>query len=164
MKRVRWLLALVFVIALAAFLLFVWPTIYRYDRVGMFEVRTNRLTSTLALRTPGGWTTPPEPRSVRESPSAQELRAATLKQFSWGSNGLMIGQVVNTGTEPVRGKIAVHIEVYAKNGTRLKDRTLRLSVDWPPGQESLFLLRTNLTTPQPDDETKVRVVSIFSNG
>lgn len=63
----------------ALFLLYCWPTLYRYDTSQSVRYRTNRVTGHVALLTPVGWygisTSPPRgprPESAKE-PSPASL-------------------------------------------------------------------------------------------
>jgi hypothetical protein len=121
------------VLAVIAFLLFVWPTAYRYDRIvwsdgSSFPVRTNRFTGTAEWLLPGaGWEVMTRAESESQSLEVKtkelkslsgfDLRAIDLSKLRWESTGLIEGPVYNPTNYRIR-ELALCVEVYNKKDKR----------------------------------------------
>ena len=153
---------LVFLVVAAAalFWIIVKPSIWSYDRLGALRVRTHRFTGALQVDTGSGWRTPPEPRDSNATPTAAELAKVKIKEVAWGPVGLLGGRIYNDSDRPIIGKIVLYVVIRDKGGEKIADRELRKSVEWPSHQESIFLIKSGLTTPGPTDKTKLELRSI----
>ena len=156
------LLAPLVPLGLFAFLVFVWPTVWRYATYEGRGVRIHRLTNEVqfAQKDANGATTfrkfgknnEPDAHPSSRLPTASDLARVTLRNVRalYGlPRGLITGEAVNTSSQHIVGDVQFNVQV-ARRGTQPQERTLRASVDWPPHAVSPFELRTSFNLEQGD--------------
>lgn len=137
---------------LAGLLYFIYLLInqWQYLTIGSFEVRRNRLTGIAEIKYNDKWTRFQDDPYAEPIPS-EKLPRIRIEDLTWGPDGLLVGHAVNRLTTPIQGRLAVRIILRVKKDLRfVRDRSLRATVDFPPGKPVPFILRTDLTTPDPE--------------
>jgi len=96
-----------------AFLVLVWPTPYRYDRLTVgpasFPVRINRVTGSTQILEPGGWQKAPKPRHEELLPIGA-LEKIRLGQANWSSQQLRF-QLYN-GSDYSLSEVTLKVTAY----------------------------------------------------
>jgi hypothetical protein len=128
-------------IVLIAFLFFVWPTPYWYDRIvwtdgKSFPVRTNRFTGTPEWLLPGGgWKIMTSTETKTEELKfllRLDLRAIDLSQLQWASTGFIKGPIYNPTNYRLM-ELTLRVRVYSKKEKRqLLERDYRDTVSISP--------------------------------
>lgn len=167
--NIRVLLRILAAIAAAGLLFGLWRLFNQWDaeRIGTFETRRNNITGMVEIKDEAGrWT--PSFKNDRYAPGLAEddLKNIRLVDGTWGSDGILVGRAQNISpTRAVVGRVGFLVRVYYPDGRRLKDRTLRATVNWPAGASAPFIIDTNLPTPASNQKWTVNLVTAYdANG
>ena len=126
---------------------------WQYHRIGSFDTRLNRLTGIAEIRQNNQWTRFQDDPYAEPVPT-EKLKRIRIENLAWGPEGLLVGHAVNRLADPIKGRLAIRIVLRNKKDQRfVRDRSLRVTVDFPPGKPTSFIIRTNLTTPDPEKLT-----------
>lgn len=138
---------------------------WQYHRIGSFETRLNRLTGIAEINHNGTWTRFQDDPYAEAIPE-EKLKRIRIENLAWGPGGLLTGQAVNRLADPIQGRLAIRIVLRNKKDQRfIRDRSLRVTVDFPPGKPTPFIIRTNLTTPDPEKlKTELELVPTSFSG
>lgn len=143
--------ALILLIVVLWFL-FIWPTPYRYHKLGTSDVRSNRFTGRVEYLTSSGWkergaeieptptpvplpTTPSlKPPPVPPNPSEEDIShldgEGGFKADYGDLTTVFEINAYNSATKPIKGEIVVHVVIMKKRGNEiLHDRRLRTAID-----------------------------------
>jgi hypothetical protein len=121
------------------------------ETVGNYEIQRNSISGTVRVKSGDQWI-----ESVREDPLAANapadvLRNVTFSEVTWGKGGLLCARVKTE--KPVKGRVALNFLTRSNESQQwIKDRTLRVYVEWQEG-ETPFALHTSLPTP---DTTRIK--------
>jgi hypothetical protein len=110
----------------------------------------------------GHWT--PSFKNDRYAPglTEAELKNIRLVDGAWGADGILAGRAENISpAKSVTGRLGFLVRIYYPDGRRLKDRTLRATVDWPAGTSTPFIIDTNLPTPASNQKWTVGLVTAY---
>jgi len=133
---------------------------WRYGDVNGIKVRRHVLSGKIQTNNDGQWM-----QSWQDDPGAnllepKDIRRIRLTDVVWGNGGLLFGFAKITGTTGVRGRFALQVRVVEPSGTRVRDRTLRVSADWPANTVIPWVLDTQISTPELRQKTVVRLEPI----
>lgn len=139
---------------------------WSYQQIGPYAVRRSVLTGKLQVRGDDGqWTDSLKHDPYAPSLTPDDLKQAQLTAGAWGANGVLCGRARNRSqNHAIQGRIAFRIEIHTFDGKRFKDRTLRETVDWPPGAATPFVLNTGLPTPTATQRWTVDLVPVQAAG
>jgi hypothetical protein len=158
----RWVLMTVLSIVLGTLVLGTLAGCAKVEQVGTYEVQRNDVSGTLKLKEGDSWI-----ESVKEDPSAanaakEAVAGVTFSDITWGEKGILCAKAHPKQT--VSGKVSLMIEIYDKaTNKRLRDKSVRVAVEWPAGKETPSVLNTTLATPEVKDTfTKITAEPILS--
>jgi hypothetical protein len=137
-------------IAFLLYLIYLVAAMWLRVPVPGYEVRRNRFTGIVQVRDGDRWNHfRPDPYSA--SLTAEDFKRLRITDAAWGPGGILCGRAENISDQPVTGRVSFRIVIREARGQGkfLRDRSLRESVDFPPKRVTPFVLRTNLTTPDP---------------
>ncbi|MES2464211.1 MAG: hypothetical protein V4671_26915 [Armatimonadota bacterium] len=142
-----------------------WKLFHQWDEepIGRFETRRNNITGKVEIKDDAGqWS--PSFTNDRYAPGLAEadLKIIRLVEGAWGNDGILVGRAKNISTDKaVVGRVGFLVQIYYPDGRRLKDRTLRATVNWPAGVSTPFIIDTNLPTPAPNQKWTVDLVTAY---
>jgi hypothetical protein len=163
--NIRVLIWFLMALAAAGLVFGVWKLTHQWDeeQIGKFETRRNNITGIVEIKdAEGRWT--PSFKNDRYAPGVTEadLKNIRLEDGAWGADGILVGRATNTSaTKDVTGRLGFLVQIYYPDGRRLKDRTLRATVNWPAGSSTAFIIDTNLTTPAWNQKWTVDLVTAY---
>ena len=163
--NIRVLVRIIAAIALVGLLFGVWRLFHQWDdeRIGVFETRHNNITGIVEVKNASGqWT--PSFKNDRYAPGVDtaDLKNIRLVNGAWNADGILVGRAENISkTKPVVGRLGFLVRIYYPDGRRLKDRTLRVTVNWPAGSSAPFIIDTNLPTPASNQKWTVDLVTAY---
>lgn len=166
--KIRVLIRILTAVAVAGALFGLWRLFHQWDneRIGTFETRHNNITGMVAIKdASGNWT--PSFKNDRYAPGLTEtdLKNIRLVDGAWGAGGILAGRAKNiSDTKAVTGRLGFLVRIYYPDGRRLKDRTLRATVNWPAGSSAPFIIDTNLSTPASNQKWTVELVTAYDAG
>lgn len=133
---------------------------WRYGDVNGIKVRRHVLSGKIQTNNDGIWL-----QSWQDDPGAKllepkDIRRIRLTDVVWGNGGLLFGYAKVSGQLGISGRFAVQIRVFEPSGTRVRDRTLRVSADWPLNTNVPWVLDTQMGTPELRQKTIVRLEPI----
>jgi hypothetical protein len=163
--NIRILVRILATLAAAGLIFGLWRLFHQWDyaRIGVFETRRNNLTGILEIKDEAGrWA--PSFKNDRYAPGLTEadLKNIRLADGAWGADGILVGRARNiSATKAVSGRVGFLIHIFYPDGRRLKDRTLRATVNWPAGSSTPFIIDTNLATPDSNQKWTVDLVTAY---
>jgi hypothetical protein len=163
--NIRVLLRILAAIAAVGVCFGIWKLLHQWDeaRIGTFETRRNNITGIVEIKDDSGkWT--PSFKNDRYAPGLTEadLKSVRLMDGAWGDDGILAGRAKNiSSTKAIVGRVGFLVRIYYPDGRRLKDRTLRATVNWPAGTSSPFIIDTNLPTPASNQKWTVDLVTAY---
>ena len=163
--NIRVLVRIIVAIVSVGLLFGLWKLFHQWDsqRIGVFETRRNNITGIEEIKDESGqWT--PSFKNDRYAPGvdAADLKSIRLVDGAWNANGILVGRAKNiSATKAVAGRIGFLVRIYYPDGRRLKDRTLRVTVNWPAGSSTPFIIDTNLPTPASNQKWTVDLVTAY---
>lgn len=133
---------------------------WRYGDVNGIKVRRHVLSGKIQTNNDGVWL-----QSWQDDPGAKllepkDIRRIRLTDVVWGNSGLLYGFAKITGTSGLSGRFALQVRVFEPSGTRVRDRTLRVSADWQSTTLIPWVLDTQMATPELRQKTVVRLEPI----
>ena len=133
---------------------------WRYGDVNGIKVRRHVLSGKIQTNNDGVWL-----QSWQDDPGAKllepkDIRRIRLTDVVWGNSGLLYGFAKVTGTSGLSGRFALQVRVFEPSGTRVRDRTLRVSADWQSNTLIPWVLDTQMATPELRQKTVVRLEPI----
>ncbi len=157
-----WVFAVVVVSGLA---FGVWKLVNQWDEehIGKFETRRNNITGIVQIKdSSGNWTASFNNDRYAPGVAEADLKNIRLGDGAWGADGILVGRATNiSATKPVAGRLGFLVQIYYPDGRRLKDRTLRATVNWPAGSSTPFIIDTNLSTPASNQKWTVDLVTAY---
>lgn len=163
--NIRVLVRIIAVILAVGLLCGLWKLFHQWDkeRIGTFETRRNNITGIEEIKDESGeWT-----RSFKIDRYAPGVDGADLKKIrlvdgAWGADGILVGRAKNiSAAKAVTGRLGFLVRIYYPDGRRLKDRTLRMTVNWSAGSSTPFIIDTNLPTPASNQKWTVDLVTAY---
>ncbi|MBC8102262.1 MAG: hypothetical protein H7Z41_06720 [Cytophagales bacterium] len=134
-----------------------------YERIGQFDTRRNNITGMVEIKDDAGrWT--PSFKNDRYAPGIPEtdLKGIRLTDGAWGADGILTGRARNPSpNKAVVGRVGFLVRIYYPDGRRLKDRTLRATVNWPAQSSTVFIMDTNLPTPASNQKWTLDMVTAY---
>lgn len=133
---------------------------WRYGDVNGIKVRRHVLSGKIQTNNDGVWL-----QSWQDDPAAKllepkDIRRIRLNDVVWGNGGLLFGFAKVSRGSGLSGRFAVQIRVFEPSGTRVRDRTLRVSADWPSDTVIPWVLDTQMSTPELRQKTVIRLEPI----
>jgi len=133
---------------------------WRYGDVNGIKVRRHVLSGKIQTNNDGAWL-----QSWQDDPSAKlldakDIRRIRLSDVVWGNGGLLYGFAKVSGPSGLSGRFALQVRVFEPSGTRIRDRTLRVSADWQSNTLIPWVLDTQMSTPELRQKTVVRLEPI----
>jgi hypothetical protein len=133
---------------------------WRYGDVNGIKVRRHVLSGKIQTNNDGVWL-----QSWQDDPGAKlldpkDIRRIRLTDVVWGNSGLLYGFAKVSGPTGLSGRFAVQVRVFEPSGTRVRDRTLRVSADWQSNTLIPWVLDTQMSTPELRQKTVVRLEPI----
>ena len=155
--------SLLLFLTLTALSIFVWIGFivtrsgWRTGSIAGFEVRRHALSGKIQVLTNGVWS-----QSWQDDPAmmpldAKDMRRTKLANITRGENGLLVGTAKLVGGQTLRGRFALQLRVIEPSGTRVRDRSLRLSADWDNAGSIPWVLDTQIPTPELRQKTTIRL-------
>lgn len=134
---------------------------WREMNVASVRLRYHILSGRMEMLRDDRWMPPfvDDPRAP--TVSKRDLESVTLDSLAWGVGGLLVGRATCDLDTPIRGRIAIAIRILEPSGARVRERTLRVTADWPAGKATWFVLDTGLSAPDPRQKTIVTLESIL---
>ena len=133
---------------------------WRYGDVNVIKVRRHVLSGKIQTNNDGIWL-----QSWQDDPGAKLLEAKDIRRIRltdvvWGNSGLLFGYAKVTGAGALTGRFALQVRVFEPSGTRVRDRTLRVSADWASNTVIPWVLDTQISTPELRQKTVIRLEPI----
>lgn len=133
---------------------------WRYGDVNGIKVRRHVLSGKIQTNNDGIWL-----QSWQDDPAAKlleskDIRRIRLTDVVWGNGGLLFGYAKVNGADALTGRFALQVRVFEPSGTRVRDRTLRVSADWPSNTVIPWVLDTQISTPELRQKTVIRLEPI----
>ena len=163
--NIRVLVRIIAAVVSVGLLFGLWKLFHQWDneRIGVFETRRNNITGIEEIKDEvGQWT--PSFKNDRYAPGvdAADLKNIRLVDGAWNAEGILVGRAKNiSATKAVVGRLGFLVRIYYPDGRRLKDRTLRVTVNWPAGASAPFIIDTNLPTPASNQKWTVDLVTAY---
>ena len=133
-------------------------------RFSGYEVRRNRFTERVQLRTGDTWQ--PALNNDSYAPTVPEADLARIKlaSFAFGERGYFCGTATVIGDKPVTGRLAFNITVRDKTTQRRRtiesERSLRCNVNFQPGASQSFVIHSDMTPPNRFEKFVVVIVPV----
>lgn len=147
--------AVIAAVIVVGILVYQLATLWQPLQFGGYTVRRNRLTGMAEVREQNQWSRFADDPYADPVP-AELLREVHLTNIAWGPGGLLCAQATNGGTKPIVGRVAFQI-VLLRSQKYFRDRAIRATVNFPPGEARTIIIRTNLETPDPKITTRLRL-------
>ncbi len=121
---------------------------WRQVRIGKLLVRYHVLTGALEMKPEGeaNWR-PAFSKDPSATPVAKPLlQEVALDRLQWGIGGMLVGRAT-TGPSAIEGRLAMNLVLLEPNGTRVRERSLRVTAEWPANSINWFVLDAGLGVP-----------------
>lgn len=131
--------------------------LWEYESVGPYAVRRNTLTGIVEIDTGGGsYARSFENNQYADPIPPEDLKRLKIEAPAWDPVGVLCGRATVAPGKPIKGRMALEITILdTKLHKRLRDRSMRITMDWPAGASTPFALRTNMTPPQNTNEQAI---------
>jgi len=144
-------------------LLCVWAwNAWEYQSIGTFHTRRHLVRGIVEVERAGKYVEPfaIDPQATALTPA--ELATIKLSEITWGEHGLLCLRVTTAPGKPIKGRLVFSILITeTRDGKRIRDRSLRTTVDWPAGTSIEIVLSTDLSKPIRNQQTHVRLEPVL---
>jgi hypothetical protein len=149
-------------VALGMTVALAWAAVaaWNVQRIGTIEVRRHALTGIVQILRDGVWQRPFEIDPQAPAVPIAQLRRVRIEDATWGEDGLLTARALVPPGEDVRGRLVITLLIADSNGRRVRDRSLRVTVQWPAGTTTPFVLDTNLERPGPQQKTTLSLENV----
>jgi hypothetical protein len=144
------------IVLLLAYLAYRVVNRWEYQKLGPYAIRRDAFTGAVQIEQNGTYVTSFQNDVYATPLGAEELKRVQIIEPVWDHTGLLCARALVAPGGPIRGRFALHIIIReAGRDKRLRDRSLRVTADWPGGALTPFALRTGLTPPDPQNEKAI---------
>ena len=155
-RRVLLVVGLVFVLILP---ILIWRFSWRTARIGTTVYRYHVVSGKVEVLDAGNWRTPFGTDFQASSLSGKQVESIELSGLIWGVGGVLAGKAEVPSDSSIKGRLGFSIRIAEPNGTVVRERTLRSTVDWHSGANP-FILETGLPTPSARQTAIVRLEAL----
>jgi len=141
--------------------IFVLMTQWRYTNIGTYAIRKNVLTGNVQIRRGASWVNSFQNDAQAPRLTEEDLQGVQLKKVQWGPDGLVCGTIFNTSeNKDVKGRLALLVIEKDGLGRQVRNRSLRVTVNWGAREEIPFVLDTSLAAPANNTKSVLRLETI----
>lgn len=135
---------------------------WEYQTIGKVHARRHVLRGVVEVERDGRYVAPFEIDPQATALSVAQLKTVKITDLAWGENGLLSGRVITAPGTPIKGRLVFSIEILETTaGKRVRDRSLRATVDWPAGAQTDIVLSTDLSKPIRNQQTRLHLEPVL---